>query len=125
MLGCMLTMCASGQEQKKPLQEDTAVSKPITIDPIFMSDRPLQLLPLSLELAATPGYYKSIIFQSDAASPYFFSRREVEVMDLATPWKLQLARENEHRTLYTILGAVQAGGVAYLAYKHIQKYGWK
>ncbi len=113
------------QDHSIPRTIDTA--RPVAIQPLTIPlyESSGRKLPLFLELTTTPEYFKSIIFQSTGASPYFFMPREVDDIDLAAPWKLQLARENEHRTLYTILGTVQAGGVAYLAYKHIQKHGFK
>ncbi|MFI5252183.1 MAG: hypothetical protein ACHQQQ_07095 [Bacteroidota bacterium] len=48
-----------------------------------------------------------------------------EKIDLISPWKLQLAHQDEYKTLYTILGSIQMGGVAYIAYQHVKKYGWK
>jgi len=44
-------------------------------------------------------------------------------VDLISPFCLQMESEARLRTLQTVLGAVQVGGVAYLAYRHIKKYG--
>lgn len=121
----LMTLCAGGQELSKPQRIDTVAKVVKPVAPVARFDQPVLQLPLFDELAVTPGYYTSMLFEPSAATPYFFSRKEVEIMDLSMPWKLQLARENEHRTMYSILGAVEAGGVAYLAYKHIQKHGWK
>lgn len=48
-----------------------------------------------------------------------------ENVDLHSIWQQELARQNKHRTLRTILGSVQAGTVAYLTYLHLKKYGFK
>ncbi len=114
-----------GSTLNAPFGSDAALAPPIRSLVIPLFDRSAPVMPLSLELTTTPEYFKSIIFQSTGATPYFFMPREMDDIDLAAPWKLQLARENQHRTLYTILGAVQAGGVAYLAYRHIRKHGLK
>lgn len=121
----MLTACAFAQDLIKPQRGDTVLTKSAMVDPFLRIDRQVLLLPLFDELAITPGYYSSIIFQPSAPLADIFSRKEVEIIDLSLPWKLQLARQAEYKTLYSILGAVEAGGVGYLAYKHIQKYGWK
>ena len=71
-----------------------------------------EMTPRSLQFALT---YSS----TTLSSPF------QQQMDLVSPWKKELAKENEHRTLRTILGAVQAGGTAYLLYEHIRKYGLK
>jgi hypothetical protein len=34
-------------------------------------------------------------------------------------------KQNEYRTLRTVLGALEVGGTAYLLYEHIRKYGLK
>jgi hypothetical protein len=48
-----------------------------------------------------------------------------EKIDLISPWKLQLANREKYKTMWTILGSIEAGGVAYIAYQHIKKYGLK
>jgi hypothetical protein len=121
----VLAHCSFGQEQQKPMPGDTATRTPTNFRSTVKFEQPVQLLPLSIELAVTPDYYKSIIFQTAGGEPYFFSKREIGTIDLAAPWKLQLARESEHKLMYQVLGAIEAGGVAYLAYEHIRKYGWK
>jgi hypothetical protein len=45
--------------------------------------------------------------------------------DLTSPFRLQMESEARLRTLRTVLGTVQVGGVAYLAYRYIKKYGLK
>jgi len=41
-------------------------------------------------------------------------------------WQLSLGPKSEDplESIRTILGAVQAGGAAYIAYRHIKKYGF-
>jgi hypothetical protein len=121
----MFTVCSFGQEKTTPHRQDTAHVKQRKPIPNLLFEHPVQRLPLALELAPAPSFDLFFMGESPGSSAYFFSQRERESIDLAAPWKLQLARENKHKTLYTILGAVQAGGVAYLAYKQIEKYGWK
>jgi len=44
-------------------------------------------------------------------------------LDVSEIWKIRKLKDVELKTLRSILGSVQLGGVAYLAYKHIKKYG--
>ncbi|MFA6979673.1 MAG: hypothetical protein WC209_10150 [Ignavibacteriaceae bacterium] len=44
-------------------------------------------------------------------------------LDVSEIWKIGKLKDDELKTLRSILGSVQLGGVAYLAYKHIKKYG--
>lgn len=94
------------------------------IDPAISFGTPVLLLPPSLTF--TPGDF-SETFRAEMPSrpPPFFSSTTGEQIDLLAPLKLQLTREEELSTLYTILEAVQIGGVAYIAYRHIKRYGFK
>jgi hypothetical protein len=44
-------------------------------------------------------------------------------IDMLAPLHLQWEREKELQPLYMVLGAVELGGVAYIAYRHVKKYG--
>jgi hypothetical protein len=46
-------------------------------------------------------------------------------IDLETSWKQELAKQEEYRTWRSILGSIEMGGVAYLTYLHLKKYGLK
>ena len=39
-------------------------------------------------------------------------------------WQSELAYAKKNRTLWMILGSVEMGGAAYIAYRHIKKYGF-
>ena len=121
----VVAFSAAAQEQRRENIVDTTAHGVRTAASALMFEQPMQLLPLSMELAVTPDYFKRMAFQSTAGDPYFFSKHELGTMDLAMPWKLELARQNEHKLWYEVLGAIEAGGVAYLAYDHIKRYGWK
>jgi len=47
------------------------------------------------------------------------------VSTIQSIWKDELTRQNKYLTLRNILGAVQVGAVAYLAYRHLSRYGLK
>jgi hypothetical protein len=40
-------------------------------------------------------------------------------------WKDELRRQNEYQTLWNIVGAVEAGAVGYLGYRHLARHGLK
>ncbi|MGD0038253.1 MAG: hypothetical protein ABSC53_13290 [Bacteroidota bacterium] len=46
-------------------------------------------------------------------------------IDLKSAWKQELTKQEEYQTLRTILGSIEMGGVAYLTYLHLKKYGLK
>jgi hypothetical protein len=46
-------------------------------------------------------------------------------LSLAACWTDDLRRQQEYHTVQMILGAVQAGGTAYLAYRYLKKYGFR
>ena len=56
--------------------------------------------------------------------PFLISYDDIREPDLTAAWRLQRAREEKNSALYTVLGTVQLGGVAYLAYRHVKKYGF-
>ena len=68
-------------------------------------------------LVLTPGDFSNEFhIASSAEPPPFLATTVGGEIDLLSPLKLQRAKENELSTLRTILGTVQLGGVAYLAY---------
>jgi hypothetical protein len=108
------TLVASSQELKTLQLPDTSVnwqqrvySESLFPRFSFLPPRPLGLL-----------YQEPLV-----PSRLFFPLQEK--IDLASPWKLELANQEKYRTMWTILGSIEAGGVAYIAYQHIKKYGLK
>ena len=109
------TLIASSQEQKNVQPRDTSASK-LRIDysePLFPKLSFLPFQPLDL-------YYQPPVTMSHS----MFSMVP-EKIDLVSPWKLQLANQEKYATWRTIMGSIQLGGVAYIAYQHIKKYGLK
>jgi hypothetical protein len=79
--------------------------------------------PLSIELFPVQAPYPvsepgSLPFKSDS---WLLESKS----NLLSPWRLELKDRENYRVWQTILGSVQAGGVAYLLYLHIKKYGLK
>ena len=59
------------------------------------------------------------------AQPMQFPWDSQQKLSLASCWREDLLRDQEYSTFRMILGAVGAGGTAYLLYKHVRKYGLK
>ena len=104
-------------------KQDTSLNKPRNIDSAFLFDKPPGLFYPSFK--TTPDYYLSLLQPSFTLSMQSFSWKSPEKIDLISSWKSVLNKQEELRTLRTILGTVQLGGVAYLAYRHLKKYGLK
>jgi hypothetical protein len=86
----------------------------------FQSD---VILPSSLR--DTSLYSSGFVHQSLTNLPSSLSLQFQQQIDVVSPWKQELMKQNEYRTLRTVLGALQVGGTAYLLYEHIRKYGLK
>ncbi|MCX6139209.1 MAG: hypothetical protein NTV54_17140 [Ignavibacteriales bacterium] len=78
---------------------------------------PLPPLTLRTITAEFPG----VVYRLSESSAQLLPWKMQEKLDLAAPWKLQLAEENTYRTLRMVLGSIQVGGVAYLMYEHFKK----
>lgn len=123
LIPLFLTMSLSAQEQSPIQPKDSSLKllRTAAIPPSL--EQPIVILPLSFALS-TPGegtvqplYY---IF---GESPEQFSWNRSEKTDIASPWKIYLEEQKKNSTWRSVLGSVQLGGVAYIAYRHIKKYG--
>jgi hypothetical protein len=119
----LLALFAYGQEQKTLLLKDTSVSKSGRLNPEYLLKIPSFSLPLSLRTISdiTPHYLN----QSPVLSLQFSSWKLQQNLNLSPNSKHELAKQEEYKTLRTILGSIEAGGVAYLTYLHFKKYGVK
>ena len=77
--------------------------------------------PLNTDPLWSPGFLR----QSLASPMLSLSWESQPDFGIASAWKDEVLKQKEYKTLRTILGSIQAGGVAYLAYRHIKKYGLK
>lgn len=116
---------ALGQRRSGGDTTNADTIKRITIiDPGISYGRPTLLLPPSLQSDA--GFrVPPFLFpgETPGAPPPFLGGVAELKADLTSPLRLQMESEARLRTLRTVLGTVQVGGVAYLAYRHIKKYG--
>lgn len=116
------TLCA--QEPAKKEVRDTLMKKPIINQSLLRSYHTNIILPPSLR--ESPIYYSfGFLHQSLMYFPSSLSSQFQQQVDVVSPWKQELAKENEFRTLKFILQTVEAGGTAYLLYEHFRKYGSK
>jgi hypothetical protein len=105
-------------------RDSTAESHIILVEPAMTPGSTLFLLSPHLE---QPLQFSSPTFffkgsGSTTVSPDFGRRLEVRP-DLLAPLRAQWAREAQMGTFRTILGSIQLGGVAYLAYRQFAKSG--
>jgi hypothetical protein len=119
-----LTPVSYSQGQIISEPRDTIV-RTVKLDTIRYSflEQP-NFIPLSFAIASENTL--SLLDQSILFPTQSFSWTiENNKIDLSAPWKLELARREENRTMYTILGSVNFGGAMYIAYRHVKKYGFK
>jgi len=117
---CLMLFTADAQEHFIVQGAVLHPKSPLASDTIPLRSRPFFMLPLSFGL--TPHYRPEIIHTIPVLHEPFFLTLTKEI-DISSPWKLELAEQNEFRTLGLILGSIEAGGAAYIAYRHIKKYG--
>jgi len=121
------TVALGQQRPDAPAKDTTSVREIMLLDPGVALGKPTLLLPPSFE----PGF-------SFRPPPLFFTgvhpglpRSLISMdfepkVDLLSPLRLQRKQESGLQTLYMVLGTVSAGAAAYIAYRHVKKYGfWK
>ncbi|KAB2920206.1 MAG: hypothetical protein F9K22_15055 [Bacteroidetes bacterium] len=105
-----------------PAQDSAAVRPPL-VDllrprvPEFLKEQPSLLGPLRTSAPTTNpgslnrwGYYTPELMDPSS-----------KPIDLAAPWKLYLQRQEQYKTMNTILGSVQVAGTGYLLYRHLRE----
>jgi hypothetical protein len=118
-----LSCTLEAQDTGKMEMRDTLFKMPSINHSLLQGFNTDFVLPLSLR--EPPEYVPMSLHQSMINLPASLSGQFQQQIDVLSPWKQELAKQNELRTLKTILGAVQAGGTAYLLYEHFRKYGLK
>jgi hypothetical protein len=117
------TYFAIGQELQTDRLQDTSISKPIYFNPEYLSGTPSLSLPLSLRLMSDD--IRNYTVQPSILSLQSSSWKNQQNLDLSSIWKQEVAKQEEYKTLRMVMGSIEAGGVAYLAYLHFKKYGLK
>ncbi len=121
ILACvsLATLAAEGQIQLGLQNPETHIRSTLATDTISMRPKPFFVLPLALGIS--PRYKPDFFRRTPMTGETFFVISHD--IDIASPWKLELAEQNEYRALGLILGSIGAGGAAWVAYQHIKKYG--
>jgi hypothetical protein len=102
-----LTLFASGQEQDTVPLQDTSVNKPRNFNSGYLFGTPSFSLPLSLRII--PENIPYYLDQPSIVSLQYSSWKLQQNLNLSPIWKLELAKQEEYKTLRTILGSIEAG----------------
>jgi hypothetical protein len=138
ILSSVFVLHVHGQEQKRDPLRDSSANKAQAIDARWLDEYPAVSLPQSLKASPVglsgflsqppptigPDYglgFLRLSLASPMPSPGDYQQK----LSLATCWTNDLRRQQEYHTFRMILGSIQAGGAAYLAYRYIKKYGFK
>ncbi|MCX6142379.1 MAG: hypothetical protein NTZ35_04090 [Ignavibacteriales bacterium] len=139
ILSSAFALNVHGQEQKQNPLQDSSANKTQTFDARSLYPYPVLSLPLSfktgpeglrgfLSQSSSPtgsGYVPGFLRLSLASPLPPLSWESHQKLSLASCWRNELLRQEEYETFRMIIGSIQMGGAAYLAYKHIKKYGLK
>jgi hypothetical protein len=123
LLASVFLLPASGQEQKSMPSQDTSTKRSLIYNSELFLAQPSLLPARSYEV--TQESFSDFLHQSLSVPMPPFSWTFKTKNDLENSWRQELAKQNEYRTLRTVLGSIQMGGVAYLTYMHLKKYGLK
>ncbi|MFA6540773.1 MAG: hypothetical protein WCT99_04160 [Bacteroidota bacterium] len=111
------------QEQTSMQPKDTSL-KLLRTEAIPLSlEQPIVILPLSFALSSAGEGTVQPLYYIFGESPEQFSWNREGKVDIASPWKIYLEEQKKNSTWRSVLGSVQLGGAAYIAYRHIKKYG--
>jgi hypothetical protein len=123
ILAFAFILTASGQELNTVLPQDSSKKRPQLFN-LELSLTQMELLPAQ-SIGITQQSFSDFVHQSLTVPMPPFSWTFKSKIDLESAWKQELAKQDEYKTLRTILGSVEMGGVAYLTYLHLKKYGLK
>ena len=118
-----MSLNAFSQDPKHvPSQDSSAVRRQTSEAIPFSHPRLFELPPpLNVDSQWFPGFLRQSL-ASPLPSLLWESRQD---FGIASAWKNEVLKQEEYKTLKTILGSIQAGGAAYLAYRYVKKYGLK
>ena len=119
---------ASGAPAQQRAGGDTAatsVNRITIIDPGIALGKPVLLLPPSLQREVDALPPSLFLGEDPTAPPPFLQGVTGQKIDLTSPLRLQMAREEKLKPLWMVLGTVEVGGAAYAAYRYIKKHGLK
>ncbi|MBN1399052.1 MAG: hypothetical protein JXA06_13545 [Bacteroidetes bacterium] len=119
----LLTFCANGQELPAVKLQDTSAVDPRILDPEYLNSAFSLSLPLSMH--TIPERDTNEIYSPSLLSLQYGQTKPEQNFDLSSIWKREIIRQEDYKTLQIVLGSIQAGGTAYLLYRHLKKYGLK
>lgn len=119
----LLTLSANGQELPSVQLRDTSIINHGILDPEYLTGAFSLSLPLSLRIIPESNPYQ--FGQPSLLSLQYGSQKLQQNLDLSSIWKREISKQEEYKTLRMVMGSIQAGGAAYLAYLHFKKYGFK
>ena len=123
ILTLLLTISANGQELPGVKLQDTSALDPRILDSEYLNSALSLSLPLSMQ--TTPGKDTNEFYSPSLLSLQYRLAKQGQNFDLSSIWKREIAGQEDYKTLQTVLGSIQAGGAAYLLYRHLKKYGFK
>lgn len=118
----VVTFSICGQGQQHISKEDSTKVIPQINSTQLLFSSPILSLPFAISTA--PDNYPESLRLKFGSSSNLHSIIE-QNLDVSEIWKIGKLKEDQLKTLRSILGSVKLGGVAYLTYKHIKKYGLK
>lgn len=119
----LLTLYANGQELPPVQLQDTSIINPGILDPEYFTSAFSLSLPLLLRIIPESNPYQ--FGRPSLLSLQYSSQKLQQNLDLSSIWKREISKQEEYKTLRMVMGSIQAGGAAYLAYLHFKKYGFK
>jgi hypothetical protein len=135
-LVCVLHVLAQEKRQNAP--PDSTAKKTQALDALWLYPSSAFKPPLSFKTGlegfdgflsqspATMGSEYGLGFlRQSLASPLPPPWDSQQKLSLATCWTDEFRRQQEYHTFRMILGSIQMGGAAYLAYKHIKNHGFR
>ena len=138
ILSFACTLYVLAQEQRQNSPPDSTAKKTQAYDALLLYPSPALTPPLSFKtglegfdgfLSQSPSMmgseYGLGFLRLSLASPISSPWDSQQKLSLATCWTDELRRQQEYHTFRMILGSIQAGGAAYLAYRYLKKYGFK
>lgn len=111
------------QEPKHIPVQDSLAIKTKSVDTELFHPYSGLLFPTSIKTDSV--YLRGFLSQSLTSPLPSLSSQLQQNLSITSTWKNELLKQEEYKTLRTIIGSVEMGGVAYLAYLHMKKYGLK
>jgi hypothetical protein len=122
LLACPLLSPHTAAQTRETAASDS--DRVVVVDPGLSLGTPVLILPRSLDerTAFIVPPFVTPAWSPESGLPFVMGPAAQKI-DMLAPLHLAWEREKRLAPLYTALGAVELGGVAYIAYRHIKKYG--